>query len=153
MRVTRRGMIVACLTGALLGLPVGVQTADAAVQNMRPCVTEDAPGPCFWDAATRGNRKGVSFWIDKRQGYHQGYRHIVVKGKHKLPDAHLCSSKGRKGKTCLHLGPWRPVKENWAEALAESGAKRATTRDWSRCSINVGPTTYAVCPDGTVEST
>jgi hypothetical protein len=29
----------------------------------RPCSTEDAVGPCFWDAKTQGNGKGLSFWI------------------------------------------------------------------------------------------
>ena len=29
----------------------------------RPCSTEDAVGPCFWDAKTQGNGKGLSFWV------------------------------------------------------------------------------------------
>lgn len=29
-----------------------------------PCESEDSAGPCYWDAATRGNGIGRSFWID-----------------------------------------------------------------------------------------
>ena len=29
-----------------------------------PCVTEDAPGPCYWDARERGNGQGTSFVVD-----------------------------------------------------------------------------------------
>lgn len=73
MRVTRRGMIIACLTGALLGVPVAVQTADAGIsKNLRPCLSDDGPGPCYWDAANRGNGKGRSFTIDKH-----GFVHYV----------------------------------------------------------------------------
>ena len=32
---------------------------------LAPCVTEDAPGPCFWDAQNRGNGLGKSFIVDK----------------------------------------------------------------------------------------
>lgn len=28
------------------------------------CPTEDATGPCFWDATARGNHRGESFWVD-----------------------------------------------------------------------------------------
>lgn len=30
----------------------------------RPCPTEDAQGPCFWDAGNRGDGHGASFWVD-----------------------------------------------------------------------------------------
>jgi len=29
-----------------------------------PCTTEDAPGPCYWDARERGNGQGTSFVVD-----------------------------------------------------------------------------------------
>lgn len=32
-----------------------------------PCVTEDSPGPCYWDAKTMGNGQGRSFTIDTNQ--------------------------------------------------------------------------------------
>lgn len=28
------------------------------------CPTEDAAGPCVWDAQTQGNGRGHSFWVD-----------------------------------------------------------------------------------------
>ncbi len=36
----------------------------------QPCLTEDSKGPCFWDAGTRGNGKGRSFWVDINGGVH-----------------------------------------------------------------------------------
>jgi hypothetical protein len=30
-----------------------------------PCATEDAPGPCYWDADTMGNGEGKSFTVDR----------------------------------------------------------------------------------------
>lgn len=32
-----------------------------------PCLAEDGPGPCFWDAQTRGNGIGQSFVIWTRE--------------------------------------------------------------------------------------
>lgn len=29
-----------------------------------PCATEDAEGPCYWDADVRGNGTGQSFTVD-----------------------------------------------------------------------------------------
>ena len=31
------------------------------------CISEDSPGPCYWDAATRGNRTGNSFIVNADQ--------------------------------------------------------------------------------------
>lgn len=31
---------------------------------LRPCVTEDSDGPCYWDATARGNGHGRSFVVD-----------------------------------------------------------------------------------------
>lgn len=31
--------------------------------GLKPCASEDGPGPCFWDASQAGNGVGESFWI------------------------------------------------------------------------------------------
>ena len=33
--------------------------------GLMPCADEDGPGPCYWDASTRGNGIGSSFLIDQ----------------------------------------------------------------------------------------
>lgn len=35
-----------------------------------PCAEEGSPGPCFWDAATRDNKAGRSFYVDAAQVVH-----------------------------------------------------------------------------------
>ena len=32
-----------------------------------PCAEEDSPGPCYWDAARRGNSHGTSFIVNNDQ--------------------------------------------------------------------------------------
>ena len=32
-----------------------------------PCAEEDSPGPCYWDAARRGNGQGTSFIVNNNQ--------------------------------------------------------------------------------------
>ena len=32
-----------------------------------PCAEEDSPGPCYWDAARRGNGEGNSFIVNNDQ--------------------------------------------------------------------------------------
>ena len=32
-----------------------------------PCAEEDSPGPCYWDAARRGNGQGTSFIVNNDQ--------------------------------------------------------------------------------------
>ena len=32
-----------------------------------PCAEEDSPGPCYWDAAGRGNGQGTSFIVNNDQ--------------------------------------------------------------------------------------
>lgn len=34
------------------------------------CASEDAPGPCVWDAQTQGNGQGRSFYVDAAQTVH-----------------------------------------------------------------------------------
>ena len=45
----------------------GGQALDSAVPEpsvtVPPCVTEDDPGPCYWDADVRGNGMGRSFVV------------------------------------------------------------------------------------------
>lgn len=49
----------------------GVAPASDSPRNATlpavPCATEDSPGPCFWDAGSRGNGQGLSFWVDASQ--------------------------------------------------------------------------------------
>lgn len=37
---------------------------DDWTRGYEPCVTEDAAGPCYWDADERGNGEGRSFVVD-----------------------------------------------------------------------------------------
>lgn len=31
-----------------------------------PCPVDDSPGPCYWNAATRGNGEGMSFIVTRK---------------------------------------------------------------------------------------
>ena len=49
------------------------EPATSDLPSMQPCVEEDGSGgslPCFWDAQTRGNGIGRSFWIDSNGEFH-----------------------------------------------------------------------------------
>jgi hypothetical protein len=35
------------------------------LERVPACPTEDAPGPCYWDADTMGNGEGKSFTVDR----------------------------------------------------------------------------------------
>ena len=39
----------------------------AALTPYVPCADEDSPGPCYWDAARRGNGQGTSFIVNNDQ--------------------------------------------------------------------------------------
>ena len=41
--------------------------ATAPLSPYVPCAEEDSPGPCYWDAARRGNGHGTSFIVNKDQ--------------------------------------------------------------------------------------
>lgn len=41
-----------------------VTSAQPVDMVIPPCVTENSPGPCYWDADTMGNGEGVSFNVD-----------------------------------------------------------------------------------------
>lgn len=55
---------------ALLAPVMWPASLSAADTHMRPCASEDSPGPCFWDAGRRGNHRGYSFWVDRRNHVH-----------------------------------------------------------------------------------
>lgn len=42
-------------------------TPSITMLTMDPCPTEDAPGPCYWNAAVQGNGEGRSFTVDATQ--------------------------------------------------------------------------------------
>ena len=46
--------------------PVPAPTT-AALTPYVPCAEEDSPGPCYWDAARRGNGQGTSFIVNNDQ--------------------------------------------------------------------------------------
>ena len=41
--------------------------ATAPLSPYVPCSEEDSPGPCYWDAASRGNGQGTSFIVNNDQ--------------------------------------------------------------------------------------
>jgi len=74
MSVRTRTIVAAALSALALGAAFGHDRMpnDLATLSQpkpvtptieRPCSTEDAVGPCFWDAEAQGNGKGLSFWI------------------------------------------------------------------------------------------
>lgn len=48
--------------------PAPASTTDP--RKLPACATEDSNGPCYWDAATRGNHLGHSFWVDAANHVH-----------------------------------------------------------------------------------
>ena len=64
--------VTSLVPSTLRDLPTPISTplpAPAPVvvgAPLAPCVDEDGPGPCFWDAAARGNHRGTSFVLDAR---------------------------------------------------------------------------------------
>ena len=67
------GVLSVTLAAALV-LSGAVGVYDGAVKGaaVTPCAEEDSPGPCYWDAAVRGNGIGLSFWVDSEQAVHYG---------------------------------------------------------------------------------
>lgn len=51
-------------------LPGSLEEPASTPHGMLPCATEDAPGPCVWDADSWGNGEGQSFWVDSEGGVH-----------------------------------------------------------------------------------
>lgn len=53
---------------AIMGFVAGVCTMHMATPAHYPaCSSEDAPGPCYWDASTRGTPGGTSFYVHADQ--------------------------------------------------------------------------------------
>lgn len=48
--------------------PAPVSTTDP--RKLPACATEDSNGPCYWNAETRGNHLGRSFWVDSSNRVH-----------------------------------------------------------------------------------
>ena len=42
---------------------IAVTGTACVTPSIPPCTTEDAQGPCYWDAATMGNGIGQSFVV------------------------------------------------------------------------------------------
>ena len=51
---------------AALGVTVALDSAHDIPAMVTPCVTEDSPGPCYWEAQVQGNGYGRSFTRDAR---------------------------------------------------------------------------------------
>lgn len=52
------------ITGAVLIMGLDTPPTDAAPATIPACATEDAAGPCTWDATEQGNGTGESFTVD-----------------------------------------------------------------------------------------
>lgn len=63
----KRRLLALALLVALTGCE-GKSAPEYA--KLPPCATEDSTGPCYWDARSRGNGQGQSFWIDAKGRYH-----------------------------------------------------------------------------------
>lgn len=70
-RLTRRGVAVVTLATVAWLVACGIVAVTDATDDLSrdypPCITEDAPGPCYWDAPNRGNGIGQSFIITPNQ--------------------------------------------------------------------------------------
>lgn len=61
--MTRRVWVVLAAV-MLAGCSAPADVTPAPVSVPAPCAAEDSPGPCVWDASSRGNGRGVSFIRD-----------------------------------------------------------------------------------------
>ena len=66
----KRATVAAIVAAGLLVAPMASSVHDGVVIPSRACVTEDAAGPCLWDAAIQGNGVGRSFWVDVAGNVH-----------------------------------------------------------------------------------
>lgn len=55
-------------------LPPWAQPGD---HSHEPCVTEDGPWPCFWNADSRGNQTGRDFHLDSRGWVYYPFRDVA----------------------------------------------------------------------------
>ncbi len=62
-----------------------VRAAVAPMAPMAPCVHEDGPGPCVWDASARGNGRGHSLVVTAAGDYayisHAAARRLLAGSK------------------------------------------------------------------------
>lgn len=71
-RGTTSALLVTALAVCVPVLSASARTPEP-VRNMAPCAHEDGSAsqlPCYWDAATRGNKTGHSFWMDTHRKVH-----------------------------------------------------------------------------------
>ena len=60
--------LISLIVSPLAPAPAPVPApATAALTPYVPCAEEDSPGPCYWDAARRGNGQGTSFIVNNDQ--------------------------------------------------------------------------------------
>jgi hypothetical protein len=98
-------------------------TTHPTVQAAAPCATEDSPGPCFWDAQTRGNHLGHSFIRPATPAVNPDmFRFTGIEGK-----------------------GWVTVSKRDARVLRGSDFKGAEHRNWTHCVSN-GASIF--CPGG-----
>lgn len=74
--LTRWRQALVWLVGVTAATTLAVVLSPSSGSEFDPtklpaCATEDSAGPCYWDAKTRGNGQGVSFWIDEHQQLHR----------------------------------------------------------------------------------
>lgn len=61
LAVMASGLVLAGATPA--GSAQLPQGSHEPSQSVPACLEEDSPGPCFWDAQSRGNHRGRSFYV------------------------------------------------------------------------------------------
>lgn len=106
MRAAVAGVVV---LGALAATPVAVGAVQGRFGGgMRACASEDAPGPCFWDATKRGNHLGRSFVRDARGGE---YRRVETRAERECKDVAAEGAAER-------IGPRSRACERTADRLA-----------------------------------
>lgn len=63
--MTRALLAAGALAAILAGGAQATGYADHTRLAWKPCASEDAPGPCVWDARHRGNGVGQSFLVTR----------------------------------------------------------------------------------------
>lgn len=85
------GAVLAALFAALLaaGIKTIISAPSASAstvttvtlhpwdQSHQPCRGEDGPGPCFWNADSRGDQKGIDVHFDRRGRDYVPFRDIT----------------------------------------------------------------------------
>ena len=63
MTMKRTATVLAAITVAAIPATTHAVSISASPKPLKPCVTEDAPAPCVWDAVHMGNGTGTSFIV------------------------------------------------------------------------------------------